>query len=141
MKDGYSTLVQLNGGLLTFIHEKTVTPVGFLDRGTIDTTTMRNSDVLTHALKQLYDLTDLTFKAAFGGGSGLNEALTQLQVNQEIEILFPAGFGSITFWGGLTGCVPDEHSEGNQPMVTVTIKPTLEDNDGVEREPVIVGIT
>ncbi len=138
MKDGYSTLVQLNGGLLTFIHEKTVTPPGMLDRGTIDTTTMRNVGVVTHWLKQLADITQLTFKAAFAGGAGLFEAFGQYGVNQLIVLQFPTGFGTVQFWGGLTGCVPDEHSEGNQPMVTVTISPTLEDNSGNLVEPLFI---
>lgn len=135
MKDGFSTLVYIGGAVYELLEEREVTPVGFTDRGVIDTTGMRNQSYKTFWPKFLAEMSPVTMVMMWAGGAAISEIYDTLNINQDISIVFPDGYGSISFQGAVTGAVPGVHQEGNQPTITVTIHPTMSDDNGAEDGP------
>ena len=136
LKDGLGMTLAPNSGLFTLVIEKMLTPPGYEDRGAIDTTTLRNETMVTEWAKQLTKMTKLSFKGAYGGADAFAiEIDNDWLVNQQWVLTFPNG-GTLTFWGQLNGATPDEVSEGNQPLISMSVLCTNEDNSGVETDPI-----
>ena len=131
--DGFKTLVTFSEGALS-IWTKTVKPPGVTGGGPIATTTMVNTRIRTKAPKQLYEITDGEMKAAYDPAV-LIEIIGQLQVLQQITVTF-ADNATQVFWGWLEEFMPDDVSEGEQPVATVKFCCSGESDVGVETAPV-----
>jgi hypothetical protein len=132
LADGYSTLVYINALSLPLIFKlwaKTVTPVGTDGGGSIPLTTMNNTTYRTFAPKMLVTLTEMTFTAAYDPVFYTNAGTTfqlggYLNRNCPITVYYPDG-SSLVFYGWLDKIQPQENTEGNQPLVTCTIVPSM----------------
>jgi hypothetical protein len=134
--DGYQTLIDMNGlvfGVDAF--EKEVTPPGVDGNGMVDITTMRNSVWRTRNAKHLKTLTEFTVSVAYSGAM-YNSMVDNAQVNQIITVIFPEG-STVQFWGFIDKFVPQPMREGEQPIASMTVVPTNQNDLGVEVAPVV----
>lgn len=134
MDDGFATLITLANIPTVKIYEKEVTPPGWSGGDAIDTTTMRNTTWRTGAPRKLKSLTQVTAVVAFAT-EALSSIQAQLNVNQQITVTFPDN-STLQFYGYLAEFTPGRFTEGEQPTATITIRPTLVNNSGVETAPV-----
>lgn len=138
--DGFKTLIAFSAGTsgVTFtFYEKEITPPSVEGGGPNDTTTMRNIRFRTKKPKQLVSLGTMTAVGAYDPAV-LDEIMAMIQVNQVITITYPDD-STESFWGWLESFVKGNIVEGEQPTATITIEASNQDNDGVEKPPVIVG--
>jgi len=133
LKHGHATRIDLTSSGTT-MWEKEVTPPGIQGGGAISTHTFHNTTWRTKAPKALKDLSEASLSVAYDPAH-FTGILTDVQVNQEIEITFNNG-DKYKFWGFVDTFVPGGMNDENQPMATVTIIPTLVDNSDVEQDPV-----
>lgn len=136
LDDGYQTLVTC-GGLTLF--EKSVKPPGLSAGGSIDTTTMHNTKWRTFAGKQLITATPSSMSCAYDPAV-YGAAIALMGVNQEITVTLPDG-ATYVFWGFIDEVEPNDHVEGEQPTMEVTIVPTNVNATGVETPPVFTAGT
>ncbi len=135
LRDGFSTQVSFSLNPTVSFLEITVTPPGIDGGGPNDTTTMRNTSLRTMQPKYLKTLTPMTVTANYDSDVfDPADVFAMINVNQEITVLFPDG-AELTFWGFLNSFIPGTHVEGSQPVATLNIVPTNQDNDYVEQEP------
>lgn len=134
MDDGFSTLITFASNGAVKLWEKTVTPGGRSAGGAIDTTTMRRTKWRGKRPKKLRTFGDTSVTCAYDPLVQA-EMDAMLGVNQQITITFPDGKTTM-FWGWLDNWEPGENSEGEQPTCDVTIIASMEDNAGVEQDPV-----
>lgn len=149
LNDGFSTTIELGTFPTVFAvvaREKTVTPSGYSGGGGIPVTTMRNIAYRTTAPKYLINVEPLTLTVAYDPdtfdpanlASGMPNIIN---VNQLITITFPSG-DSLSFYGFVDEWKSQENREGEQPLISMTIIPSLldpTDND-TETAPVYVGV-
>ena len=131
--DGYQTLITLAAGALT-LYEKSVKPPGLSAGGAINTTTMHNVRWRTFAGKQLITSTPSSLTCAYDP-QVYADAVAQMGVNQLITVTLPNG-DTYAFWGFIDEVEPNDHVEGEQPTMEVTIIPTNVNDSGDETAPV-----
>lgn len=134
LDDGFSTRVDFADNPSVSFYEKTVTPPGYSAGGPNDTTTMRNTAWRTNSPKQLKTATESTLKVAYDPVV-FSEILAMVGANQLITITFPEG-DTLEFWGWIDEFTPDEIKEGEQPMATIKIQPSNQNDSGTETAPV-----
>jgi len=135
--DGFKTIITFSAGTsgITFeFFEKEITPPGVEMGGPNDTTTMRNTAFRTMSPKQLKTLAPMTAVGAYDPVV-YDEIMAMIGTNQTILVTFPDGSG-LTFWGWIDSFTPGNIVEGEQPTATITIQPSNQDNNKVERPPV-----
>lgn len=140
LDDGFKTLISFSSGTsgVTFtFYEKEITPPGVEGGGANDTTTMRNIRFRTMKPKQLVTLSPMTAIGAYDPRV-LEEIMAMIQVNQVITITYPDD-STESFWGWLDSFIPGNIVEGEQPTATITIIPSNQDNNDVEKPPVVEG--
>jgi hypothetical protein len=136
LRDGFSTQISFAENPTVKFFEITVQPPGIDGGGANDTTTMRNTALRTMQPKQLKSLTPMTFSASYDSEVfDVDEVFAMINVNQLITILMPDG-SEYAFWGFLNSFIPGAHQEGSQPVATLNIIPTNQDDDYVETDPV-----
>jgi len=117
LRDGFATMVTFGNDPDISLWEKETTPPG-LDQGEmIDTTTFHNVTYRTKWPRNLTEVTNGSFRAAYDPG---NRALlmAQIGVNQEITVTYNDGTKD-AFWGALIKFQPQAHSDGEQPEADV----------------------
>ena len=134
LRDGHPTTIAFANFPSVLFWEKTVTPPGIEGGGENDTTTMRNSVWRTRQPKKLKTLSNSTFTAAYDPAV-YEDILDMIQDNQLITVTFSDG-ATLAFWGWVDSFVAGEIREGEQPMATITIIPSNEDDDANEVAPV-----
>jgi len=132
--DGFKTIFSFANYPTVKFYEKTVTPPGLDGGGMNDTTTMRNTRWRTRAPKKLLTMTAMTASCAYDP-EVYEDIVAMMQENQLITVTFPDE-STVEFWGAVDKFVPGEVKEGDQPVATVTIEPTNQDEDGTEVAPV-----
>lgn len=141
LNDGFSTTITLTSPAATMgitALEKTVTPTGWEGGGPIPITTMRNTLFRTQVPKQLQQLGTMTLTVAWDPVQLDSLAATiaaAINVNQLITITFPDG-STFAFYGWIDEFKPQEHREGEQPLATMTVIPSMVDTSGAEFTPV-----
>lgn len=133
MDDGFSTKITFAADPDVALWEKSITPPGLDGGDPIDTTTMFNTDLRTKALRQLMEMKESSFTAAYRAGT-LPQLIALINVLTVITLTFPNG-KTWAFWGGLTKFEPGPLEEGTFPEATCTIAPTNEDTAGNEQLP------
>jgi hypothetical protein len=118
--------------------EKSVSLPGMDGGEGIDTTTMRNIKYRTTWPRQLKTLTAVDVEVAWTSDM-LDEAnlFAMVNTNQEIEWELPDQ-ATYTIWAYVQNVRINPMVEGEQPTMTMTIQPTMTDNDKVEQDPVFV---
>ncbi len=137
LKDGYQTLIGFDSApgiaLYANIKEKTVTPPGVDNTGSIDITTMRNAQWRTKFPKQLMTLTAMTFTVSYDPGFYASIVAMTGQIDV-ITVYFPDG-STLAFYGFVDKIIPGENKEGEFPTATMTIEPTNMDETDAEVGP------
>lgn len=144
INDGFSTIISLGSfpAVFTLVGlEKTVTPSGYSGGGGIPVTTMRNRFFRTTAPKFLINMEPLTLTvaydpASFDPANVVTGMPNIINVNQLITITFP-DTSTLTFPGFVDEWKAQENREGEQPLISMTIIPSLLENE-VETNPVFV---
>lgn len=134
IRDGHATLIGFANAPNIKLQEKEVTPPGIDGGGANDTTTMHNSVWRTKQPKKLKTMTDVTFTAAYDPAV-YDELVAQVNVNQLITVYFPDG-DTLAVWGWINEFKPPSHTEGNQPVATVTVIISNQDDSFNEVAPV-----
>lgn len=139
LEDGFSTTIAFARNPAVALWEKEVTPPGIEGGDAIDTTTMHNAKWRTKAPRQLMELTEVSFTAAFDPKmyTELQELINQ---NGSITVHEPDG-STVSFFGYLKSATRNAMSEGTHPELSCTIVPTNRDEDGVEQDPVVVEVS
>lgn len=136
LEDGYQSLITFAADPDVAFWEKTVQPPGVDGGEKIDVTTMHNVNLRTYAPRNLAEMTDSQFTAAYDPRV-LPQILALRNVPTTITIQFPNG-DSWAYYGFLQKFEPGELTEGEQPEATVTISPTNRDPlTGEEEDPVL----
>lgn len=134
VENGHATLVTISTDTDISFWEISVKPIGIDGGDMVDTTTMHNTNVRTHAPSALYDVTDLTGSAAYDPVV-LDQILAQINVPATITITHPNG-DQWAFFGCLRIFEPDENTEGEMPTASFTISATNTDpSSGAEEIP------
>ncbi len=137
MFDGFKTLIKFtNIGNVDFA-EVTVKPPGLDGRGPIDTSSMRNSQMITKYPKSLINVTDVTSTVQWNPGLLIDLINGVLNKNQFIKVSFPNN-SVLSFYGWLDKFEPNEHREGEVPLATMTVPASNVNANGVEVIPSIV---
>ena len=139
LKDGYQSLIAFNANPTVSFWEKQVTPPGLDGGEKVPQTTLQNSTFRTFASRGLYELSDVTVKAAYD--PNLYTQIASL-INSEGSISVKWKDGStLDFFGYLQKFMPDALVEGTQPECTITIVCTNWDPVGkVEAGPVLTNV-
>ncbi len=141
LRDGYQTLITFENLLTAKFFEKTVGVPGGDGGDQIDTTTMLNTTWRTMVPRALKTLTEFPVTAAYDPDA-FDTAQLQILINsnQTITIHFP-DLSTLAFYGFLKAFEVAEHTEGEQPEMTLTIVPTNTDpSDFSEQGPVVVEV-
>ncbi len=133
LDDGHGTFITFANIPAVKIYEKEVNPPGMSANGAIDTTTMRNVEWRTMAPKSLKTMPQIQATVAYATDA-FDILYGQIAVNQPIVITFP-DVSTISFWGWIEEFVPGANVEGEQPTATLTIQPSLRNDDGAEIAP------
>lgn len=140
MDDGHSTLITIGSLTTISFWEKTVKPPGVDGGDKIDTTTMHNVTYRTFEPRALITLTECTTSAAWDPNL-YNQLVQHVNRNTTITVRFPDG-STCAFYGFVKSAEPGEHSEGEMPMIDVTIEPTNWDPaNRVEAGPVLTSVS
>ena len=131
LRDGFKTRITFGDDVGVSLWEKTVKPPGLDGGDKIEQSTMRNTLLRTYHPRSLITMTDLTMTCAYDPFIFL-DILDLVNVNQVITVTFPDN-STVAFWGFLKSVEPNDHTEGEQPEVTVTICPTNVDTDYAEQ--------
>lgn len=134
LDDGFSTTITLENLPTVKLFETEVKPPGYDAGGPIDTTTMRNTAYRTAAPKKLKSLSNMTSTVAYAT-EALGELWSQIGVNQIITVHF-SDHSTIAFYGWIDKFEPGQHKEGAQPTATLTIQPSMRNNQDEEEAPV-----
>lgn len=134
LDDGFSTTIELENNPVIKLYERQVTPPGVSAGGAIAITTMRNLAWRTNSPKKLKTLSPWSAVCAYATSAIYTAAVAQIGINQRLTISFADG-SSLRIWGWLEEVSPAAFTEGEQPTATVTIHPSLHDNNGVEVAP------
>ncbi len=133
LDDGFATFITFENLPAIKLFEKEVNPPGMSANGPIDTTTMRNTDWRTMAPKVLLTMPQITATVAYATDA-IPLLYGQVGINQPIIVTMPDG-STIHFWGWIEEFVPGANVEGEQPTATLTIQPSLRNDDGDEVAP------
>jgi hypothetical protein len=137
--DGYSSMVTIALASTIGLWAKSVTGPGVDGGDPIEQTTMHNEDWRTFANRALLTLTELTFTCAFDPAA---IATLVANVNRPTTITRHYSDGStLAFYGYIVRAEDGDHTEGEQPEMTVTIQPTNFDHvNKVEAAPVLTSV-
>lgn len=136
MYDGYRTLITFtNLGNANF-NEVTVKPPGVTGRGPIDTTSMRNNKFTTKWPKSLIDFSSVTSTAQWDPRFLFDIIDLVVNKNQTIRVQMPNN-QKIRFYGWADRAEPNEHREGEVPLITLELIPSNVNPQGVESAPVL----
>ena len=139
LDDGFATFITFENLPAVKLFEKEVNPPGMSANGPIDTTTMRNTGWRTMAPKVLLTMPQITATVAYATDA-IPLLFGQVGINQPIQVSMPDG-SIIHFWGWIEEFVPGANVEGEQPTATLTIQPSLRNDDGNEVAPTYQGPT
>ena len=135
--DGFPTLITFAADTNVSLWETSVTPIGADGGEVIDISTMHNTTHRTKHFRDLIELTESSFVAAYDPVV-LDQIILLVNVNTTITLTFPDG-STWAFFGGMRKFEPQEITEGEMPRATVTITPTCYDPDNnVEAGPTVV---
>jgi len=118
LQDGFRTLVSFNLNPNLSIWQKRIKPWGFDAGGGINTSSMRNASFHTMFPKTLIKITDLTIAAAYDPNL-YPEYMAISRLIAGIITTYPDS-AILTVYGWLDKIEPSEHTEGEQPMMTLT---------------------
>lgn len=136
--DGFSTKIVFAAKPSIAFWEISVKPPGMDGGEPIQTTSMRNLVWRTYRSKQLKTLTPLTLKGKYDPDSWA-DWLALVNVEGAMTVYWPDG-SYLDFYGFVQKVDPDDHKEGELPMLNVTVTPTNFDvANHVEAAPVFVG--
>lgn len=133
LDDGHSTYITFANLPAVKLFEKEVNPPGMTANGPIDTTTMRNTAWRTMAPKSLKTMPQIQATVAYAT-EAIPELFAQVGVNQPIYVTFPDA-STVSFWGWIEEFTPGTNVEGEQPTATLTVQPSLRNDDGTEVAP------
>lgn len=133
LKDGFKSLITIANLPSVKLYEKEVTPPAISGGGAIDITTMRNTAWKQKAPKTLKDLGPVTANCAYAP-KAIDDIKTQLLINQLITVTFPDN-ATFHFYGWIESITPSAVKEGDQPMASVVLQPSLSNLSGVETAP------
>jgi len=138
--DGYQSFITIALDTDISFWEKTVKGPGMDGGDAIDQTTMHNLDWRTFFPRALITLTEMTITAAFDPA-----VFTQLMavLNRPTTITRKYCDGStLAFYGYVRMAEDGDHTEGEQPEMTITIQPTNYDHtNNVEADPVLTSVS
>ena len=136
--DGFRTLITFEYDSDISLWEKSTTPPGIEGGDAIDVSTFHNVFYRTKWPRELVEITDGSFKAAYDPASW-SQILAQVNVRQTITVTFNDE-STEAFWGHLKSAIPDEHSDGSQPECTVTFVVDNIDNSYDESGPYLTSV-
>lgn len=128
--DGFPTTTSIGG---TDLKEVAVTPPALDGGEAIDVTTMRNTNYKTVVPRRVYQLGEMRITAAYTVQKFYN-LLQQVNTIQDISFTYPDGH-TVTFKGYIREVKPDALQEGQMPRLSITIRPTLQTDQGGVSEP------
>jgi len=131
--DGYQCLIAFAQDADVSLWEKAVTPPGIDGGDAVETSTMHNTTYRTKAARQLKELTDASFTAAYDPAV-YDQIVALINVEGWITIHFPDG-STLDFMGYLKSFAPGEIVEGSQPEAECEIVCTNENSTGAETGP------
>ena len=137
LDDGFATYITFANLPSLLVYEKEVNPPGMSANGPIDTTTMRNTAWRTMAPKALKTMPQIQATVAYAT-SAIDDLFSQVGVNQPIIVTFPDN-STVSFWGWIEEFTPGTNVEGEQPTATLTVQPSLRNDDGDEVAPAYLG--
>lgn len=133
LDDGFATFITFANIPTVKLYEKEVNPPGMDANGPIDTTTMRNTAWRTMAPKALKTMPQISATVAYAT-IAIEDLYAQVGVNQPIIVTFPDN-STVSFWGWIEKFTPGTNTEGEQPTATLTVQPSLRNDDGDEVAP------
>jgi hypothetical protein len=131
--DGYQCLIAFAQDADVSLWEKSVTPPGIDGGDPVDTSTMHNTTYRTKAARQLKELTNGSFTAAYDP-QVYDQIVSLINVEGWITVHFPDG-STLDFMGYLKSFTPGEIVEGSQPEAECEIVCTNENSTGAETGP------
>jgi len=137
LDDGFATYITFENLPGIKLFEKEVNPPGVSGNGPIDTTTMRNTAWRTMAPKALKTMPQISATVAYATDA-IPLLWAQVGVNQPMIVTMPDG-STLHFWGWIEEFVPGANVEGEQPTASLTIQPSLRNDDGDEVAPAYQG--
>lgn len=139
LKDGYSALVTFATDTNIELWEKTVTPPGMDGGDAIEQTTMHNDQWRTYAPRGLITLTEFVFTAAYDP-EVYNSLLALINRETTVTVRFSDG-STLAFYGFLQKVEMKEMTEGEQPELTATVRPTnFDPTNKVEAGPTLTSV-
>jgi hypothetical protein len=123
--DGYRTAVAFSLDTNIQLWEKEVTPPGIEGDNANDTSSQQNDVWRTFAPRALATMTELSFTAKYDP-SAYSAVVAIVNVPQTITVHFPDG-ASLAFYGFLKSFKPNALKEGDVPLATITVVPTMMD--------------
>lgn len=140
LKDGYSSTIAFAANATISFWEKEITPPGLDGGEKVPQTTMLNAALRTFSSRGLYELSDVTVKAAYDPNV-LTQIASIINVEGSITVKWKDG-STYDFFGYLQKFMPDALSDGQQPEATITIVCTNWDPVAkVEAAPVLTNVS
>lgn len=140
LKDGYQSLISFAANSTISFWEKQITPPGLDGGEKVPQTTLNNATFRTFAPRGLYELSDVTVKAAYDPNV-YTQIASLINVEGAISVKWKDG-STIDFFGYLQKFMPDALVDGTQPEATITIVCTNWDPAGkVEAGPVLTSVS
>lgn len=137
--DGHSTLIAFEADPDIDFMEITVQPPGIDGGDPIDNTTMHNVAWRTMCPRQLKTLTEFQVTASWDPDV-YNQILALINIETNATILLPDG-STLDFFCFIKGVEFSEHTEGERPIMTITVVPTNQDpSDQAEAAPVLTSV-
>jgi len=136
LKDGFGISIAFGGDATFFddVDPNSITPPGVDGGDKIDATTHSNTEYRTAYPRQLKEITDCSFTAAYDPDAW-DGIVAQINVNQLIQFTFPNGH-VLDVYGYLKSCTPNEYVEGEGATCEAEIVITnVHDTTGVETGP------
>lgn len=139
LKDGYQSTITFAANSTISFWEKEITPPGLDGGEKVPQTTLLNNTFRTFASRGLYELSDVTVKAAYDPIIYSNVA-SIINVEGSISVKWKDG-STLDFFGYLQKFMPDALADGTQPEASITIVCTNWDPVGkVEAGPVLTNV-
>jgi len=140
LKDGFPTTIAFAANSTVSFWEKEVTPPGLDGGEKVPQSTMLNTALRTFASRGLYELSDVSVKAAYDPNV-YNQIISLINTEGSITIKWKDG-STIDFFGYLQKFTPDNVVDGTQPEASITIVCTNWDPvNKVEAAPVLTSVS
>lgn len=122
LRDGHPTKIAFAADPDVSFWEKTVKPPALDGGDPIDLTTMHNTTYRTNGPRALLTLGEVSVTAEYDPNV-YNNIIALINVETTVTILFADG-STLAFFGFLRTFDPQEISEGNPPLASISITPT-----------------